>query len=1588
MNEYQTMKAAGFNDLEIFTDMTERAKAAGFTDQEAAADILDQSVPPDQRAYEMLNSPNPALLDYFQKVLAGSQAAPEPTPQPKGKPLSGGPEDAVISGPQPGQGPDTIMTQEEPTYSQAVKTGFNQSIVGLYLAHLRGEDRAPVSVMGDMGPAEFRPGLTTEQQQDLPIGKRIAMQAAQIGGDLPAMAVGAAAGSAAGPAGAAAGAFAVPAGIRSILMAEYERGQIQTPQEFLFRGAMAMYEAGKGAAVGAATYGAGAAARVAAPLLQVPAEVVAMTTAGAAVEGHLPAARDFVDGAILIGGMHGAMALGGKVVRAAQDVTPRLRKIYEKTGIRPEQIIEDIKSDPSIRQDLMAVGGPEVPRAYTLFENEKATPVPGPAQNFEKVYPPAPEVVDGRTVRSEVPNTSSIGASLTDYTELPGIREVSFDSFDQMGELGYASKSERVRTQELAAKIKESGEINPLIVVIDNEGPYILEGGHRFDALRELGAKSFPAKVVLDNESISVTPITSGSLSAVVPTQKAQFDPNRPTMPAEPVGMDGTTKISDVVKLFEEKFNTPIRTGGFRDTASGVYKPGDKVIRTKVANNISTIAHEIGHDLQNTLFGAVTDAPLEPWRTELEAIATKPKAGGSVLGEGFAEFVARYVVNPADAQKVAPGFFKSFEASMDKTAPELKAVLLEAQGMVQKWKEQPSVMRVLSHVSIGEKPPSIFERATDPQGWNTLYTRVIDRLYPIQQVIKEGMRKGEELPADIDPYNLARRYAGATGAATSFIEVQPFRFADKKHVGKSYRSVLDGVENLDEFRAYLISKSQLERGDRGMLSPGFTEDAQAVVKALGPKYEAKAKELYAFKDLVIDYVRDSGIYSDETVQAWRDAWKSHVSFSRVMDAAENFGGTGKSMQAAQTVKRAKGSGRDIIDPLESTLEDSYRLLNMAERNRVVESLVKFAETHEGMGKWVEKVPSPQKQVKVRTDEILKAIEEYDQGASVHAAALFENADLGMTIFRPDSYLDKKTQIALFRDGKRSVYQVDPELANVVHNLDAQGMHMVTRILAAPARVLRVGATSTPQFLLANAIRDSFSAGVYSPGFIPIVDTVRGILAMMKNDRLYREWIEDGGEQFAMVGMDRASLQKNLKALTNTGVMDNTWNVIRHPIEMARVLGELSEGGTRVGAYMKDRRKLGDSMAARAEATLKSRDLLDFARKGGDPGIQWISQITAFWNARLQGSDKLIRAFKDDPVKTTLLATAIYTVPSIMLTVHNFVHEPQEEQDRVWNKAAMGQQLTPVEHDLYMRMQIRELPSWRRDFFWNVRAGDFIFPIPKGHELGVLFSAVPERITNWMLGRVHKNGSGEEFNGLVNSILGGASPGVLPTAAIVPVELWANKSMLFDRPIVPAGRQDLLPELQYTPNTTEAMKELSRVLGEHIGRTYTFSPARAEHLIRGWTGGLGEYVLRGTDWMLRSAGVVPNPPRADYKLSDVPGIKSFIVRYPSGGTESIAAFYDNYSKSQEYVKSISALQKEFQFARMSALMNEGGMNVMAGAYQAMNKMQTAIYQIDMNPILDGAKKRELIDSIYLQMNTVARHGNNTYKEMKQFMEDKK
>jgi hypothetical protein len=113
-------------------------------------------------------------------------------------------------------------------------------------------------------------------------------------------------------------------------------------------------------------------------------------------------------------------------------------------------------------------------------------------------YPVAGSTVSGLRVLPGVPNESSIDSTLIDYVILQNIREVPMSDFDISGR-GY-SVSENERIVELQEEIKRSKTISPLIVVIEPDGPYILEGSHRIDALYNLGVPTFPALVVLDKE--------------------------------------------------------------------------------------------------------------------------------------------------------------------------------------------------------------------------------------------------------------------------------------------------------------------------------------------------------------------------------------------------------------------------------------------------------------------------------------------------------------------------------------------------------------------------------------------------------------------------------------------------------------------------------------------------------------------------------------------------------------------------------------------------------------------------------------------------------------------------------------------------------------------------------------------------------------------------------------------------------------------------------------------------------------------------------------------------------------------------------
>jgi len=210
--------------------------------------------------------------------------------------------------------------------------------------------------------------------------ERLAAGAAQLFNEIPESIAGAAAGAPAGAAvggvagtvfpvvgnvvgagvggviGAGAGAMAVPAAIRQSLIESYSKGAVQNSADFLDRTTIVLKQAGKEGLIGAVTAGAGKAASVGAATMGLGAKATAAATLGAegtslvvtpaALEGRLPEPQDFMDAAILIGGLKGATGVAGK-----------LREVYAKTGKTPLEVMADAKADPTIAADLK--GEPE-----------------------------------------------------------------------------------------------------------------------------------------------------------------------------------------------------------------------------------------------------------------------------------------------------------------------------------------------------------------------------------------------------------------------------------------------------------------------------------------------------------------------------------------------------------------------------------------------------------------------------------------------------------------------------------------------------------------------------------------------------------------------------------------------------------------------------------------------------------------------------------------------------------------------------------------------------------------------------------------------------------------------------------------------------------------------------------------------------------------------------------------------------------------------------------------------------------------------------------------------------------------------------
>lgn len=735
------------------------------------------------------------------------------------------------------------------------------------------------------------------------------------------------------------------------------------------------------------------------------------------------------------------------------------------------------------------------------------------------------------------------------------------------------------------------------------------------------------------------------------------------------------------------------------------------------------------------------------------------------------------------------------------------------------------------------------------------YQNIFDRFHSIKKLTDIVKKEGIELPAVKDPYMGIRNYLGVQGKAETKIFYKRFKVDEQGNIrfkGESLKSILNPVkERLDDFRQYLVDRRVPELEGRGIKTGRDVNKAREFIREHRREFESPAKNFTEYMHALLDELYEAGYLEKSKLETIKSHNQMYAPFQRVIKDIEQHGYIPSSTKILSKItsplKRIKGSERPIIDPLESAIEATYRITNVIERNRIANQIIDLRKMSPEIARII-KPTKPQMSVTVLKD--------------------------GTKVYRPSVY-QREGIIEVMVKGKRHFYEVPKELYDAMSQLDKVGYGWMTKILAAPARLLRTGATTAPEFAFRNPVRDQWFAFVNAKyGYIPGYDFAKGLFTLIKKPELYWKWKASGGEWSMLVTLDRASNQISLKKVL--GVKDYK-KYMKNPIGFFEDVSMIGEMPTRLGVFERAQRKVSD-----IEAAFESREgSIDFARRGAK--TKTISALYTFLNARLQGMEKLIRTAKERPVMTTAKIMAVAVVPSIVNYLMN------RDDPYYW-----------------------EIPQWQRDLFWIVpirRATGVMgkkpiyMRIPKG-DVGVIFGTSTEKI----LESIDKDREGKlELDKLAISIIKESMPisdmgGFLPVAARIPVELMANEKFFYGRPIVSRGKEKLEPRYQYSPFTSETAKA--------IGKVFNISPAKIEHLITGYGAGMARYALKLNDGILGEMGVLEKKPERPKELADYPVIRAFTIRDPRGfGSESVQNFYETLDGIEKFSATNKKLKEE-------------------------------------------------------------------------------
>jgi len=718
------------------------------------------------------------------------------------------------------------------------------------------------------------------------------------------------------------------------------------------------------------------------------------------------------------------------------------------------------------------------------------------------------------------------------------------------------------------------------------------------------------------------------------------------------------------------------------------------------------------------------------------------------------------------------------------------------------------------------------QKGTLKEGWDSFYSNWVNKFQPIESLDDKVAKNGVKILSENSPKYSVKRLLGAGGTA---------ELRHHQELKPILKQLTDNNIDRGDLDVFLKARRDIELSGRDVLGSDKAQ-AEQVISSLSKKYDTFkldgiAKQLYNYQDKGLQSLKDAGFIDDAGYAAIKGKNESYVPFQRVMGEVDNFLGlpTNKAMQGTTPIKGIKGSERAIYSPTESIIANTYKLESAVAKNRVATSIAK-------MGEFL-------------PNEIKKS--------TVDASV---------------------PKITVWEGGKKVYYEVPKDIESSVKGLNEESMNTVLKIMAAPAQVLRQGATGRNiDFMIPNVVKDQMDAAITSKyGYRPFIDYFSGLYHLVKyektgQDAIVEGWMKNGGKiSFDAIG-GRKAIQDEIADSGNKKAIQVLGGWLTSGLD---AVGKYSEQPTRIGLYKRALDSTGDPL----KAALESRDgTLDFARMGSKMKVA--NAITPFLNVGIQGFDKLLRSIGDDPKGVTARFSLYAGLPAIFTTVYNLMNH-QEEYNRI--------------------------PQYVKDSNFVIVTGKDeegrpkYVTFPKGNIVPTVANPT-ENLINYLA-----NEKKPEFKAFALNFLGGALPifeggdtfgdslsrtvgSNLPQIFKPPAEAASNHSFFMNRDIVPEYLKNKPAAEQVKKSTPDAYK--------YAGSVLNLSPLQVQNFVDGTLGGYSKVPLN----IYETAKSIANGERID--PNKIPVVRRFIAE---GNTVAEDKKYEGYAKKDQKIEEKKAI----------------------------------------------------------------------------------